>query len=147
MKNFFKKLNLKERIARLRRGGFTFGRVVIALTVGVVILGVVSLLLYKPPVENNVPVTTQSKLANILPTNSTGAILKVDGVTHLVVSNVTPDEFKALQSESKIAELKQALGVDNLVVEPSGDSLRDWSAGTPESEEGPTPGSDEGPEF
>lgn len=102
-----------------------FARALTLAAGGVVVLLILNLIVYKPPqtVDED---PTRTQLQTILPTGARGSILKsVDGkTTYLVLSNLTQDEFREMVN--KKVELQNALGVDNLEIQPSGSALRSW---------------------
>lgn len=115
-----------------------FGKALIIATLGVLALAAINLIFYRPPAPSDQGASTQSKLSSILPRGSSGSILRVGGKTYLIVNNVTPEEIKNLQ-EQKLKELQGVLNTENLEIQPSGQTLRQWRADSAEDEEtGPT---------
>lgn len=114
-----------------------FARALVIAVAGVFVLGILNLILYRPSQVEVPEDQTKTQLEDIIPQGSKGSILKsTDGsVTYLVLSDLTQEEF--LDMLNRQQELEQALGVDNLEIQPSGSSLREWQ-GEPETTEGPS---------
>lgn len=106
----------EDKDQKLAKG--TFGKIVVAFTIVVILLSVLSIIL------NSINNTSDNNIDNIL--NVEVDIFKEGDKGTIVVDGITEEEFLELNTEENLLKLKEKYGLSELKILPSGSSLREW---------------------